>query len=104
VDSERTEDPWDDPHPTAPPVELSEETEVAVVGGGLAGVCCARLLAAAGARVTLLEAAEELGRAGSGANAGLAMTGLVEHPHRLAAALGEDATRALLAFGRSGVD
>jgi len=99
-----TDDPWDDPLPAAPQVELSEETDVAVVGGGLAGVCCARLLAAAGARVTLLEAASELGRGGSGASAGLAMTGLVEHPHRLASALGDDATRALLAFGRSGVD
>ena len=45
--------------------------DVVVVGGGVIGVCCALELALAGARVTLLEAGEDVGAGCSAGNAGL---------------------------------
>jgi D-amino-acid dehydrogenase len=46
-------------------------TEVAIVGGGAIGVCCALELARRGARVTLLERGPELASGCSAGNAGL---------------------------------
>ena len=46
-------------------------SDVAVVGGGAIGVCCALELARRGARVTLLERGPELASGCSSGNAGL---------------------------------
>ena len=43
------------------PVRVRRETSAVVVGGGIAGVSAALVLAERGVRVTLLEAAEQLG-------------------------------------------
>jgi D-amino-acid dehydrogenase len=45
--------------------------DVAIVGGGAIGVCCALELAAAGARVTLLETGDDVGAGCSAGSAGL---------------------------------
>lgn len=75
-------------------------TDVAVIGGGLAGAATARFLAAGGARVALLEARSDLACAASGRHLGLVTAGLIENAYRLEAALGTDRTRQLYAWSR----
>jgi gamma-glutamylputrescine oxidase len=58
-----------------PPLEGDERVDVAVVGGGVTGLSCARALAEAGVRVRVLEAREVAGGA-SGRNGGFALRGL----------------------------
>ncbi|MDO8151822.1 FAD-dependent oxidoreductase [Isoptericola sp. b408] len=49
-------------HPAAPGAErVADDRHVVVVGGGIAGLAAAAILAERGARVTLLEACEQLG-------------------------------------------
>ena len=67
-------------------------TEIAVIGGGLAGLTCARELAAAGRRVTVLEAGG-VGHGASGRNGGFVTPGWA----------GDDAT-VLRRVGQSGAD
>src|SRR5918992_652028 len=57
------------------PLEAGERVDVAVVGGGVTGLSCARALAQAGARVRVLEA-REVGGGASGRNGGFALRGL----------------------------
>lgn len=78
-----------------PALRGEAEFDVLVVGGGLAGVCCAWFLLEAGlepARIGLIEAREVAGRA-SGRNAGFLLADLAEPYHRLRAGLGERAPR-----------
>lgn len=99
--------PWSEraaPSGAGGPESLPAETDVLVVGGGLAGVAVARCLAEGGARVTVIEAGPDLGAGGSGRGAGQVLTGLVEHPYRVAAALGDERARALYAFSRRAGD
>jgi hypothetical protein len=53
--------PWSDPRPGRPSVAAAEAVDVAVVGGGSAGVAAALAAARAGARCALLERGERLG-------------------------------------------
>ncbi|MDQ3981632.1 MAG: FAD-binding oxidoreductase, partial [Actinomycetota bacterium] len=57
------------------PLEGDERVDVAVVGGGVTGLSCARALAAAGVRVRVLEA-RQVGGGASGRNGGFALRGL----------------------------
>ncbi len=57
------------------PLEADERVDVAVVGGGVTGLACARALAEAGVRVRVLEA-REVGSGASGRNGGFALRGL----------------------------
>jgi glycine/D-amino acid oxidase-like deaminating enzyme len=69
--------------------ELPEWADVVVVGGGYTGVSCARTLARAGARVTLLEA-ETLGWGASTRNGGIVHPGYKWGPAELRARHGDE--------------
>lgn len=64
-----------EPAPSCPPLRGDSRAEVAVVGGGFAGLSTALHLVEAGASVTLLEAAEP-GWGASGRNGGQVIPGL----------------------------
>lgn len=74
--------------------------DVLVIGGGVAGLSVARLLAEGGARVVLAEAAT-IGHGASGLGHGQVLLGLIEHPHSVLAALGLDRSRQLYALGEA---
>ena len=73
-----------------------------VVGASIAGLCVARGLAEHGADVAVVDPAP--GSGASGRSAGMVASGLAEHPARLAHALGDERTAALLALGRRSAD
>lgn len=77
-----------------PSLSGTHRTEVAVVGGGLAGLSAALELADAGHQVTLLEA-RRLADGASGRNGGQVLPGLACDLARLEPVLGRDGTRAL---------
>jgi gamma-glutamylputrescine oxidase len=58
-----------------PRLEGDERVDVAVIGGGVTGLSCARALAEAGLRVRVLEA-RQVGSGASGRNGGFALRGL----------------------------
>ena len=68
-------------------VALVKSADVVVIGAGVAGLCVARLLAEAHTSVVVLEA-DEVASGASGQCAGHVLMGVVEHPGRVAAALG----------------
>ncbi|HPO19497.1 MAG TPA: FAD-binding oxidoreductase [Rubrivivax sp.] len=78
-------------HPR-PPLRGSHECDVAVVGGGLAGLSAALELAERGWSVTLLEA-QRCGWGASGRNGGQAIHGLACDPATIETQLGLDAAR-----------
>lgn len=95
---ERAGDPplWADPG--APRRDaLPARADLAIAGGGIAGVAAAWHAARAGLSVVLLEA-ERIGARASGRNDGQVLLGLGEHPSRLASQWGAPRARALLAF------
>ena len=65
----------DSPAERYPPLDGDESVDVAVVGGGVTGLACARVLAEAGLRVCVLEA-RRVGGGASGRNGGFALRGL----------------------------
>src|SRR6476646_4060666 len=73
---------------------LPDSAAVVVIGGGYTGINAARLLAAGGATVTLLEA-EQLGFGGSTRNGGIVHPGYKWGPQELIERYGEDTGRAL---------
>ncbi|MGZ5204136.1 MAG: NAD(P)/FAD-dependent oxidoreductase [Caldimonas sp.] len=75
-----------------PPLEGGRACDIAVVGGGLAGLSAAIELADRGFAVTLLEA-RDVGSGASGRNGGQALTGLACEPHVIEAQLGLAAAR-----------
>jgi gamma-glutamylputrescine oxidase len=64
----------DNSAPTYPPLERDERIDVAVIGGGVTGLACARVLANTGLRVLVLEA-RRVGGGASGRNGGFALRG-----------------------------
>jgi glycine/D-amino acid oxidase-like deaminating enzyme len=67
----------DPPVESYPPLEGDETVDVAIVGGGVTGLSCARALATAGLRVRVLEA-RTVGGGASGRNGGFALRGGAE--------------------------
>jgi glycine/D-amino acid oxidase-like deaminating enzyme len=74
--------------------QLPDAADVVVIGGGYTGINAARVLARAGAAVTVLEA-EDLGFGGSTRNGGIVHPGYKWGPHELIERYGEDIGRAL---------
>jgi gamma-glutamylputrescine oxidase len=64
--------------PRYPPLDRDVTADVAVVGAGVAGVATAYFLAAAGAKVVVLEA-RDVAEAASGRNAGFLLAGVAEN-------------------------
>lgn len=81
----------------APAPELPERTEVAIIGGGIAGIVTALHLSRRGIDVTLLERTEVAARA-SGRNDGQLLLGLGEHYNRIHGQFGSERAPELWAF------
>ncbi|MGZ5267974.1 MAG: NAD(P)/FAD-dependent oxidoreductase [Caldimonas sp.] len=86
-----------------PPLEGGRACDIAVVGGGLAGLSAAIELADRGFAVTLLEA-RDVGSGASGRNGGQALTGLACEPHVIEAQLGLAAARMVWDAGIEALD
>jgi glycine/D-amino acid oxidase-like deaminating enzyme len=84
------------------PLTTQEEADVAVVGGGFAGLHTARLLAKQGQRVVLLER-RRIGWGASGRNGGFVGPGYAQRSGALIDQLGLDHTRQLYAQSQRGV-
>ncbi len=85
-----------------PPLATQEEADVAVVGGGFAGLHTARLLAQQGKRVVLLER-RRIGWGASGRNGGFVGPGYAQRSGALIDQLGLDHARQLYAQSQRGV-
>jgi gamma-glutamylputrescine oxidase len=79
------------------------DADVAIVGGGLAGLSAALELAERGRRVVLLEA-RQLGSGASGRNGGQAIHGLACAPGEIESQLGPEAARRVFAMSVEAVD
>jgi gamma-glutamylputrescine oxidase len=86
-----------------PPLEGGRVCDVAVVGGGLAGLSAAIELADRGFTVTLLEA-RDVGSGASGRNGGQALPGLACEPRLIEAQLGLEAARIVWDAGIEALD
>lgn len=89
----------DESAPFAPSAVLPATTDVAVVGGGIAGIATALHLAARSVDVTVLEQRQVSSRA-SGRNDGQLLLGLGEHYHRIHGQFGAEKARLLWDFLR----
>ena len=98
--------PWIDlDTPPLPGLDaLPERCDVAVIGGGLAGVSCALFLAEAGVDVVLVEDLPGLGWGRVGRDLGHVEPGLLEHPYRTVHALGDERARVLLSLAKTNLD
>ncbi|MDI1287091.1 MAG: FAD-binding oxidoreductase [Reyranella sp.] len=85
-----------------PPLAARIEADVAIVGGGFAGLHSARLLALQGKRVALVER-HRIGWGASGRNGGFVGAGFAERSGALIDRLGLDHTRRLYAQSQRGV-
>lgn len=95
-----TTPPWlDEPPLGLAPLEGAADSDVVVVGGGLAGVTLAYTLAEEGASVVLLEAGEIAGAA-SGRNAGFLLAAPAEPYVEQVDFWGREGARAMLETGR----
>ncbi len=74
-----------------PPLEGDATADVAIVGGGIAGIASAYFLARSGAKVIVLEARGVAGAA-SGRNAGFLLAGVAENFLAASRRYGEEAT------------
>ena len=91
-----------DSMPERPPLGASEDADVAVVGGGFAGLHTARLLALQGKRVVLLER-HRIGWGASGRNGGFVGPGYALRTGALIERLGIDHARRLYEQSKRGV-
>jgi glycine/D-amino acid oxidase-like deaminating enzyme len=80
--------------------ELPQRTDVVVIGGGYTGLSAARVLAGAGAEVTVIER-DRLGNGASTRNAGIVLTGFRRGPHSLITGLGAVRARELFDAARA---
>lgn len=90
------------PGPSRPPLAGSRQTEICVVGGGLAGLATALGLAERGKSVALLES-RQVAWGASGRNGGFVAPGFSLGAADLAARLGQDHARALYDLSRDAV-
>lgn len=81
-----------------------QRCDVAIVGGGLAGLTTALDLAQAGVDVVVFEAREDLGEGAVGRGNGLVQLGLCEHPIQLVGAIGHDDAAELLAYSQQSIE
>jgi glycine/D-amino acid oxidase-like deaminating enzyme len=91
---------WDataPPAPATPRIEASRTADVAIVGGGYAGLSAALHLAQDGAAAVVLEAARP-GWGASGRNGGQVIPGLKHDPEELVAMFGPEAGERLVDF------
>jgi gamma-glutamylputrescine oxidase len=91
------------PSPVRPPLDREIETDVCVVGGGLAGLSTALSLAERGKSVVVLEARRAAWGA-SGRNGGFVGAGYAADVDRVVKRVGLEAARRLYAFSREAVD
>src|SRR6478736_2359843 len=91
------------PAPDCPPLDKDVDVDVAIVGGGYAGLSTALHLAERGVSCVVLEAREP-GWGGSGRNGGQVIPGLKYDPNELVTKFGEEAGKALTAFAGSTAD
>lgn len=96
--------PWLVDLPTGDSIRSDVDCDVIVIGGGWPGLVAATQLAAGGARTALLEARSQLGGGASGRAPGLLTEGLVEHPWRLASAIGDETASAIHRLTQQGRD
>jgi gamma-glutamylputrescine oxidase len=89
--------------PGFPALEGSVDCDVAIVGGGLAGLSAALELAAKGFKTVLLEA-KEVGWGASGRNGGQAIHGLACDQETIEAQLGLDDARRVWAMSLEAID
>jgi glycine/D-amino acid oxidase-like deaminating enzyme len=82
--------------------ELPQRTDVVVIGGGYTGLSAARVLAAAGATVTVIERGP-LGGGGSTRNAGIVLPGFRPGAHSMVTSLGAVRARELFDASRAAV-
>ena len=75
---------------------VPESADVAIIGGGLAGLCVAAMLAECDARVVVLERMPSGSRGFSAHTHGAVGMGYADHPIRLVRSLGEDVARELV--------
>ena len=78
------------------------QTDVCIIGGGLAGLTAAHDLARSGAKVALLDA-RRIGWGASGRNGGFVSAGYSAGYERMAAKIGKDAANALFALSIEGI-
>ena len=92
-----------DPAPDRPPLAAKVECDVAIVGGGYAGLHTARLLAMRGKKVVLVER-HRVGWGASGRNGGFVGPGYAERTDAIVNKIGPDQTRALYRLSQEGVE
>ena len=89
--------------PLRPALTGIVETDICVIGGGLAGLTAAHDLAKAGRKVVLVEA-RRIGWGASGRNGGFVSSGYSAGYDRMAARVGKDAANALFAMSIEGIN
>ncbi len=90
------------PAPPRPTLDGDKRADVAILGGGLAGLSAALELAQAGMKVVLLEA-RRIGWGASGRNGGQVIFGYGCDQSRLTALLGQEASRAMFQWSLEAV-
>jgi gamma-glutamylputrescine oxidase len=89
--------------PLRPPLGAEIDTEVCVIGGGLAGLTAARELARIGWSVVLLEA-ERIAARASGRNTGFVLPGFAASADSIVARVGFDQAKDLWTLAQSGLE
>src|SRR5262245_34959492 len=90
---------WRTPPPEFPSLAGETDAEIAIVGGGIAGITLAWTLAERGATVALIES-ERLAGSASGRNAGFLLAAPAEPYRELMALWGREGARAMIQIGR----
>ena len=83
------------PAPATVSLEGGADGDVAIIGAGYTGLCCAIVMAEAGRRVVVLEA-QEIGHGASGRNGGQVIPGLARDPDDIVTRFGRERGEALV--------